>query len=177
MCGACKTALGLCVALSLVLLYHLAMSGHVAKTESLTVDDIGDTPAQLVSGWNPFAGSEVRQAYLAGRGWDRPEARPTPIDNGDMRDSPNEISTVNNNVRAANGGDNKESFSSQELTNALRGHEGMWVGQSEGPQFWEPNPHLTLGSYIHSGEDSGSPENFTSEQLFSASRGRNAGNY
>lgn len=221
--GSCKMAIGLCVAILLVMLYYIAKADARASgsVEGLTTDQVaGNIPACLMPDIDPAAGLEVHQTYLARRGWDRPakanvegmcgspdpwndpwnsnpqwsEDRSSPciynennpIKGGDMKNAPNEVSTVNNNVKTANGKDNKESFSSDELMSSLSGRNGMW-GSYEAPAFWDPNPALTAAGFYHNASQGtvsqgtksvmSTQENFTSEQLLMSAGGGNASNY
>ena len=208
----CKIVIGLCVIILLVLIFLIVP--NQTKTEGLINDGpASNIPSCFAPDRNPEAGFDVHNTYLAERGWNRGSgrvegmcgARPVegmcgagpydsrdkwsennPIKGGDMKSAPNEISTVNNGVAAANGSDNTESFSSEELMSSLKGRNNMW-GAHEAPSFWEANPELTASGFYHnvnqgtSNKDAtnvlATQEKFTSEQLLKSAGGGNASNY
>ena len=175
-----KILIGLNIAILLLLIFFVCGSSG-KKSESFTTDDVaGSIPSLLIPDMNPYAGHDVKRAYLPARGWqystpsnprwmkdtgsaECPYSANNPIKGGDMKHNPNEINTVNNN--------------SQLLSNEKKNRDSM-MGGNEAPQFWEPVEHLDDIGFYHNvnqsvASKSHTPylsvqENFTTDELLRA---------
>jgi len=159
--GHCKIAIGICIAILLIMVYYVAKA-DARDSENLTSDQVaGYIPAKLMPDINPYAGLQVRDKYLSRRGWNRQESMcsgPDPWDDPwDKRQSwsNNAVYNANNPVKGCESKLNEHPIKGGDMKNA-------------------PSEVSTVNNNVKGANGKDNKESFSNGELMLSLSGRNA---